>query len=59
MRFFLIVLSALAGFSGQVYAQQKEVGKQRKSDLVEVMVDAANSRFFYFSSATRPFGMVN
>ncbi|MFM1962586.1 MAG: hypothetical protein RLZZ172_1431, partial [Bacteroidota bacterium] len=50
MRFFLIVLSALAGFSGQVYAQQKEVGKQRKSDLVEVMVDAANSRFFYFSS---------
>lgn len=30
-----------------------------KSDLVEPMVDAANSRFFYFSSASRPFGMVN
>jgi len=31
----------------------------RLSDLVEPMVDAANSRFFYFNSATRPFGMVN
>jgi predicted alpha-1,2-mannosidase len=36
-----------------------EAQKTRKSDLVEPMVDAANSRFFYFSSATRPFGMVN
>ena len=30
-----------------------------KAALVEPMVDAANSRFFYFNSATRPFGMVN
>ncbi|MEO6290960.1 MAG: hypothetical protein ABIO76_13615, partial [Ginsengibacter sp.] len=30
-----------------------------KTDLVEPLVDAANSRFFFFSSATRPFGMVN
>jgi len=37
-----------------LYAQQP-----RLSDLVEPMVDAANSRFFYFNSATRPFGMVN
>ncbi|WP_439483749.1 hypothetical protein [Cyclobacterium plantarum] len=28
-------------------------------DLVYPMLDAANSRWFYFSSATRPFGMVN
>jgi predicted alpha-1,2-mannosidase len=30
-----------------------------KVDLVEPRVDAANSRFFFFSSASRPFGMVN
>lgn len=28
-------------------------------DLVEPLVDAANSRWFFFNSATRPFGMVN
>ncbi len=28
-------------------------------DLVYPMLDAANSRWFYFSSASRPFGMVN
>lgn len=33
--------------------------KPRFVDLVEPMVDAAHSRFFYFSSASRPFGMVN
>ena len=38
---------------------QTAIKKVAKSDLVEPMVDAANSRFFYFSSASRPFGMVN
>ncbi|HVU58158.1 MAG TPA: GH92 family glycosyl hydrolase, partial [Puia sp.] len=33
--------------------------KPDKVDLVEPRVDAANSRFFFFSSACRPFGMVN
>lgn len=28
-------------------------------DLVEPLVDSANSRWFFFNSATRPFGMVN
>ena len=28
-------------------------------DLVQPLVDAANSRWFFFNSATRPFGMVN
>ena len=32
---------------------------QRPVDLVNPLVDAANSRWFFFSSATRPFGMVN
>ncbi|WP_216616624.1 GH92 family glycosyl hydrolase [Marinifilum caeruleilacunae] len=34
-------------------------GKKRPVDLVYPLLDAANSRWFYFSSATRPFGMVN
>ena len=33
--------------------------KIRPVDLVEPLVDAANSRWFFFNSATRPFGMVN
>ncbi|WP_114751505.1 GH92 family glycosyl hydrolase [Pleomorphovibrio marinus] len=33
--------------------------KERPVDLVYPLLDAANSRWFYFSSATRPFGMVN
>ncbi|MEQ9288029.1 MAG: GH92 family glycosyl hydrolase [Cyclobacteriaceae bacterium] len=45
--FFLISL-----LSGNVHAQ-------RPVDLVNPFVDAANSRWFFFSSATRPFGMVN
>ncbi len=32
---------------------------QRPAELVYPLLDAANSRWFYFTSATRPFGMVN
>ena len=32
---------------------------QRPVDLVNPLVDSANSRWFFFSSASRPFGMVN
>ena len=32
---------------------------QRPVDLVNPLVDSANSRWFFFTSATRPFGMVN
>jgi len=41
------------------FTQHTANSKPSKVDLVEPMVDAANSRFFYFSSASRPFGMVN
>ena len=47
------------------YQEQKNVytdtttTKKRPVDLVEPLVDAANSRWFFFNSATRPFGMVN
>ena len=33
--------------------------EKQPADLVYPLLDAANSRWFYFSSATRPFGMVN
>ena len=45
--------------TNSINAQTGKVNKPLKTDLVEPMVDAANSRFFYFSSASRPFGMVN
>lgn len=45
--------------AGFLLAQGNVGDKPEKADLVEPMVDAANSRFFFFSSATRPFGMVN
>ncbi|NHE55813.1 GH92 family glycosyl hydrolase [Cyclobacterium plantarum] len=49
--YFLLCLLPL--FSFQVKPDPQPV------DLVYPMLDAANSRWFYFSSATRPFGMVN
>lgn len=33
--------------------------KKKPVELVYPLLDAANSRWFYFSSASRPFGMVN
>jgi len=33
--------------------------EKRPVDLVEPLVDSANSRWFFFNSASRPFGMVN
>ncbi|MCG6186830.1 GH92 family glycosyl hydrolase [Maribellus maritimus] len=38
---------------------QKQETKIEPASLVNVFVDTHNSRWFYFSSATRPFGMVN
>jgi predicted alpha-1,2-mannosidase len=60
MRFKGIIACAFL-FLVNSYAvhSQTAIKKVAKSDLVEPMVDAANSRFFYFSSASRPFGMVN
>jgi predicted alpha-1,2-mannosidase len=55
-RFNTVILSIALPI---VVFSQETTDITRKSDLVEVMIDAANSRFFYFSSATRPFGMVN
>ena len=61
MRFKKIMLYVflLSIMSFPVFSQQENIKGIKKTDLVEPMVDAANSRFFYFSSASRPFGMVN
>jgi len=47
---FIMLIPAL-----QINASEKK----KPADLVYLLLDAANSRWFYFSSATRPFGMVN
>lgn len=50
---FLLLISITTNFS---FAQKAKV---EPVDLVYPLVDAANSRWFFFNSATRPFGMVN
>ncbi len=49
---FLLLLSAHSSVWGQSTIKDPV-------DLVNPIVDAANSRWFFFNSASRPFGMVN
>ncbi len=61
---YLFLLLLLFTFSSclnpkEEVTNQPTVEKIRPVDLVEPLVDAANSRWFFFNSATRPFGMVN
>ncbi|GAB3996614.1 hypothetical protein GCM10028807_39630 [Spirosoma daeguense] len=51
----LLLIIAGAGRNSS-FAQQKA---RQPVDLVNPLVDAANSRWFFFNSASRPFGMVN
>ncbi len=53
MRREIVIVSALLLFAFCSVAQLKPV------DQVYPLLDAANSRWFYFSSAALPFGMVN
>lgn len=57
-RKYAVAVCVLCLYGTGMFAQ-KNTRSIPKSDLVEPRVDAANSRFFYFSSASRPFGMVN
>ena len=43
----------------RVWAEPIKKAFEKPVDLVYPLLDAANSRWFYFNSATRPFGMVN
>lgn len=49
---FILVVFSLIPFT--LHAQKK-----RPVDMVYPLLDAANSRWFFFNSASRPFGMVN
>jgi putative alpha-1,2-mannosidase len=55
-----IFLFLLASFFACNNQQSKDVSPGPKPvDLVYPHIDSANSRWFFFSSACRPFGMVN
>src|SRR5690554_1717729 len=56
----VFALCAFITFQACVHSQELVNEKDEELvDLVYPMLDAANSRWFYFSSASRPFGMVN
>ncbi len=56
--YLLLFLLALACTSKD-QGREETHGQEKPVDLVYPLLDAVNSRWFYFSSATRPFGMVN
>ena len=55
-RFFILFIFFISSIPNLIVAQKVRV---EPVDLVYPLVDAANSRWFFFNSATRPFGMVN
>ena len=55
-KILLLVSFFISIFSFSAFSQKT---KTQAVDLVYPLVDAANSRWFFFNSATRPFGMVN
>jgi putative alpha-1,2-mannosidase len=55
--FFSSIILAVIGINAQVVLAQTTL--KQPVDLVNPLVDAANSRWFFFNSASRPFGMVN
>ncbi len=59
MSYKTLIFSFFIAMLSHLVQAQAPVPAGLKTALVEPMVDAANSRFFYFSSACRPFGMVN
>ncbi|MDN5205632.1 GH92 family glycosyl hydrolase [Fulvivirgaceae bacterium BMA10] len=60
---YVIMLLWIIWFSiscdNQMRKQDPEMQKPQPVDLVYPLLDAANSRWFFFNSASRPFGMVN
>ncbi len=54
---FVCLLACISPAQGKEVAVS--VGEERPVDLVYPLLDTENSRWFFFSSACRPFGMVN
>ncbi len=54
----LLILSGCDS-AGLSESESSEISDFRPVDMVYPLIDSAHSRWFFFSSATRPFGMVN
>ena len=59
IRFVLPIVLFMFTNYGCTETQEKLDAKKQPVDQVYPFLDTANSRWFYFSSASRPFGMVN
>lgn len=55
----IIILAILISFNSCRQKTSAVVAKEHLSDKVYPLLDTENSRWFFFSSANRPFGMVN
>ena len=55
----LLFFTLIPLFACKSVKMNSDQSRTSPADLVDPMVDAANSRWFFFNSATRPFGMVN
>jgi len=59
MKQILLIVAVVSALISSCGKKQKAATTVPPVKLVYPLLDAANSRWFYFSSATRPFGMVN
>ncbi|MCC5939799.1 MAG: GH92 family glycosyl hydrolase [Lunatimonas sp.] len=59
MKQILLIVAIVSALISSCGKKQKAATTVPPVKLVYPLLDAANSRWFYFSSATRPFGMVN
>ncbi|MBD0777414.1 glycoside hydrolase family 92 protein [Maribacter sp. ANRC-HE7] len=55
----IVILAILISFNSCRQKTPAVVAKEHLSDKVYAILDTENSRWFFFSSANRPFGMVN
>ena len=55
----IVYLLAIYNFQLLVVSANETTETKLPVNLVEPLVDSANSRWFFFNAATRPFGMVN
>ncbi len=56
---FYLMLGTIVSCIQQVKSDDKPTAHKSFSDMVYPALDSENSRWFFFSSASRPFGMVN
>lgn len=57
--YLLFLLAASFITSCQPHQKEQDTSDLQPVELVYPLLDAANSRWFFFNSASRPFGMVN